>query len=167
MPTWRDAVWAVLVCFAITFMVQCRPAWEARRFIQRESQEGFYEAYSGHRFVSGEVISSGGGVHADPMASTVSDRRLVIQAERIGWTGNKAEFVVRHRIELADGDGIAASQDVHVQIKRDGKSWVYTLFEVRGRGPLHEPNAGNPWARALNAAKRGSARPKPDEPDEG
>jgi hypothetical protein len=154
MPTWRDAVWAVLVCFAITFMVQCRPAWEARRFIQRESQEGFYQAYSGHRYVSGEVIGSGSaGVRVDPMASTVSDRRLVIQAERIGWTGNKAEFVVRHRVELADGDSIAASQDVHVQIKREGKSWVYTLFEVRGRGPLNEPNAGNPWARALNDGK--------------
>jgi hypothetical protein len=152
MPTWRDAVWAVLVCFALTFMVQCRPAWEARRFIQRESQDGFYQAYSGHRYISGEVISIANAAHVDPMASTVADRRLLIQAERIGWTGNKAEFVVRHRIELAGGDSTEASQDVHVQIKRDGKSWVYTVFEVRGRGLLHEPNSGNPWARALNDA---------------
>lgn len=156
----------MLVCFALTFLVQCKPAWEARRFIQRESQDGFYQAYAGHRFISGEVIAPGsGGVRVDPMASTVSDRRLVIQAERIGWTGNKAEFVVRHRIELADGDSSAASQDVHVQIKRDGKSWVYTLFEVRGRGPLNEPNTGNPWARALNEQKPSTPHARPG--DEG
>lgn len=148
----RDVVWSLLICAALTLLVQCRPAWSARRFIERESSAGFQEAYAGRRFVHGEVISAPGkGAHLDPMAPLVTTRQLHIEAERMSWKGDRAEFVVRHAIALqgltSAGDDV--SQDIHVQIERQGPRWVYTLFEVRGRGPLDAPNDGNPWARAL------------------
>jgi hypothetical protein len=90
-------------------------------------------------------------VHVDPLAATVVSRRLEFVADRTGFSGNKAEFVVRHVIQL-DGLGPTGhdpSQEVHVEIKKQGASWVYSLFEIRGRGELPNPNSGNPWARAL------------------
>jgi hypothetical protein len=39
-----------------------------------------------------------------------------------------------------------------VQIEKRRGSWFYTLFEVRGRGTLADPNKRNPWAAALAAA---------------
>ncbi|MGH8310853.1 MAG: hypothetical protein ACRETX_13795, partial [Steroidobacteraceae bacterium] len=150
----RDVVWSVVICVALTLFVQCRPVWSARRFIERESNAGFVEAYTGRRFANGEVIAGfGKGAHVDHTAPLVVFRRLEITAERSAWTGKKAEFVVRHLIELQGLSGDAdPSQEIHVQIERQGPRWVYTLFEVRGSGPIEAPNTGNPWARAL---KRG------------
>ena len=148
----RDVVWSIAICAALTLLAQCRPAWSARRFIERESQAGFQEAYAGRRLLSGEVITAEGkGVHLDTTAPMVTFRRLDITAERMSWTGDKAEFVVRHAISVtsADPQGEDASQDIHVQIEKQGSRWVYTLFEVRGRGSIADPNTGNPWARAL------------------
>jgi hypothetical protein len=148
----RDVVWSLLICAALTLLTQCRPAWSARRFIERESRTGFELAYAGRRFVSGEIISAGGqGTHIDPLAPMVTLRRLEITAERLSWTGDKAEFVVRHAITVqgADPQGDDASQEIHVRIEKQGSGWVYTLFEVRDRGSIADPNTGNPWARAL------------------
>jgi hypothetical protein len=148
----RDVVWSLAICAALTLLMQCRPAWSARRFIERESKAGFEQAYAGQRFASGEIISAAGkGVHIDPLAPMVTLRRLEITAERLSWTGDKAEFVVRHAIavEGADPQGDDASQEIHVRIEKQGSGWTYTLFEVRGRGSIADPNTGNPWARAL------------------
>lgn len=167
MPSARDVAWSLLICFGLTFMLQWRPSLQARSFIERDSRDGFYEAYAGHRFVSGELISVGGAARVDPMASAVSDRRLQIQAERISWNGSRVEFVVRHRIELAAASaaGDDVSQDVHLKLQRDGTHWAYTLFEVRGHPPLNEPNTGNPWARALREASPAPAEPPHAAPD--
>jgi hypothetical protein len=151
----RDVVWSLAICAALTLLVQCRPVWSARRFIERESTNGFREAYAGRRYLSGEVIvPQSGGAHLDPMAPMVLLRRLEISAERTSWTGDKAEFVVRHLIQLqgVDPAGDDASQEIHVQIEKRGGSWFYTLFEVRGRGTVADPNERNPWAVALEAA---------------
>src|SRR5688572_21520278 len=95
----RDVVWASVVFFATTWFVQCRPAWSARRFVEREADAGFETAFSGHRFVSGNVITpTGGGTHVDPAAPMVQMRRFELQAERVSWNGNKAEFVILYRI---------------------------------------------------------------------
>jgi len=149
----RDAVWSIAICAVLTLLLQCKPAWSARRFIEREAKAGFLEAYAGHRYLNGEVIApEGQGVQMDPMAATVISQRFEIAAERTAFSGNKAEFVVRHLIQL-DGlghTGSDASREVHVQIKKQGAIWVYTRFAIRGRGELHNPNAGNPWARALD-----------------
>jgi len=148
----RDAVWSLAICAALTLLVQCRPMWSARRFIERESKAGFRQAYAGHRFLDGEVITGPkGGAHLDPTAPMVTLRRLEVTAERTSWTGKKAEFVVRHLIQLQglDPAGNDASQEIHVQIEKRGGGWVYTLFQVRGRGAIPEPNARNPWAFAL------------------
>ena len=149
----RDAVWSILVCAALTLMLQCRPAWSAQHFIEREAKAGFLEAYAGHRFLNGEVIApEGQGAQVDPMAAAVVSQRMEITAERMAFSGNKAEFVVRYLIQL-DGLGAAgneASREIHVQLKKQGGLWVYSLFEIRGRGQLQNPNSGNPWARALD-----------------
>jgi hypothetical protein len=148
----RDVVWSLAICAALTLLVQCRPAWSARRFIERESKAGFQEVYAGRRFINGEVITApGAGAHVDPLAPMVVQRRLDITAERISWTGDKAEYVVRHAIAVqgATAQGDDASQDIHVQIEKQGARWVYTRFEVRGVGAIADPNQGNPWARAL------------------
>jgi hypothetical protein len=150
----RDAVWSLAICAALTLLVQCRPAWSARRFIERESKAGFRQAYAGHRFVDGEVITgASGGAHLDPTAPMVMLRRLEITAERASWTGKRAEFVVRHMIQLQglDPAGDDASQEIHVQIEKRGARWTYTLFQVRGRGAVPDPNARNPWALALES----------------
>jgi hypothetical protein len=149
----RDVIWSLVICAALTLLMQCRPSWSARRFIERESKAGFEQAYSGRRFLGGEIITADGkGTHIDPMAPMVTLRRLEITAERMSWMGDKAEFVVRHAIAVTGDDpqGEDASQEIHVQIEKQGSGWTYTLFEVRGRGSIADPNAGNPWARALS-----------------
>ena len=120
--------------------------------VEREAEVGFQEAYAGHRWLrSGDIITPpGGGVHVDPMAAPVTMRRLEITAEAVGWSGNKAEFVARHLLDLGGED---ATQEVHVKIEKRLGSWSYTSFIVRGRGEIAEPNAGNPWTRALRLGK--------------
>jgi hypothetical protein len=148
----RDVIWSSAICAALTLLLQCRPAWSARRFIERESKAGFAEAYQGHRVLGGEVIvQNGSGTRFDPLAPMVTARRLEITAERTSWTGDKAEFVVRHVIELQGftSAGSDASQEIHVRIEKRGARWQYTLFQVRDRGPLPDPNARNPWAVTL------------------
>ena len=149
----RDVVWSIAICAALTLMLQCRPAWSARRFIEHDAKAGFLQDYAGHLYLNGEVIvPEGGGAQVDPMAAPVVSRQLEITAERTAFIGNKAEFVVRHLIQLegAGKAGSDASQEVHVQLKKQGGVWIYTLFEIRGRGLLSNPNSGNPWARALD-----------------
>jgi hypothetical protein len=148
----RDVVWSLAICAALTLLVQCRPAWSARRFIERESKAGFLEAYAGHRYLNGEVIMpKNGGAHLDPMAPMVLTRRLEITAERTNWSGAKAEFVVRHLVQVQDlaPGGTDATREVHVQIEKQAGSWTYTLFEVRDVGAVANPNARNPWAIAF------------------
>lgn len=146
----RDMVWSVVICAAALVYVQCRPAWSARRFIEREAEVGFQQAFARHRFVDGELITTvGKGAHLDPLAPVVTVHDVDITAERLAWNGKSADFVVRHRIELQDDTD--ASMEVHVRIEMRGSSWVYTLFEVRGAGELPQPNADNPWARALRS----------------
>jgi hypothetical protein len=151
----RDIVWSLLICGALSFFFELRPAWDARRFVERESRAGFLEAYAGHRFLNGELILPAGvsSARVDPMAVEVLARRLEINAERTAWNGKKAELVVRHLIQLVDGSpgGRDASQDVHVQIEKQDGHWIYTLFEVRGRGAIEEPNTSNPWAQVLRS----------------
>lgn len=148
----RDAVWSILICLALFAVFDFRPAWDARRFVERDSQRGFLEAYAGHRYVNGEVITpaEGKGLHVDPLAPVVVSTRLEVTAERVAWNGKRAELVVHHVVELAEtGAGSQAAHDVHLRLeKRDG-AWVYTLFELRGRGPLEDPEQSNPWSRAL------------------
>ncbi len=149
----RDIGWALFLCLVLTLLLQCRPTWEARRFLERESRAGFLEAYAGHRYLSGEAIGpdSSFGLRVDPMATAVMTRRFEITAEKISLTGNGAEFVARQLIQLADGSpgGADASQEVHVRIAKQDGHFVYTRFEVRGQGEIDEPNAANPWARAI------------------
>jgi len=149
----RDIGWAVLICLLLTFVWDCRPARDARLFVERESQAGFDEAYTGHRFISGELIvkPGAGGGHADPMAVEVTARRFEIKAQRTSFSGRSSELVVRHVIKLMDGtaEGHDASQEIHVRLAKQDGHWVYVLFEVRGRGEIEGPNESNPWARAL------------------
>jgi hypothetical protein len=156
MISMRDAVWSLLICGALTLFFECRPAWDAQRFVERESQAGFLEAYAGHRFMNGEIIqpASGGGMQVDPLASTVMSRHFEITAMRMSWNGKKVELLARHLIQLAEGDrgGTDASQDVRVQLEKQGGHWIYTLFEVRERGPIEDPNGANPWSRAIRDA---------------
>jgi hypothetical protein len=142
----RDVVWSILICAALTLVTQCRPEFSARTFLERESQAAFDQAYAGRRFIDGEIIAGGGGAHVDPMAPAVLSRRFEIKAAQLNWTGDRAEFVVRHSIQLVGSD---ASQDIHLRLEKHGARWVYTLFEVRGRSPLADPDRENPFARAL------------------
>jgi hypothetical protein len=144
----RDAVWSIVICALVTVFVQCRPAWSARRFLTREADAGFDEAFAGYRFVNGHVITPAGrGVHSDALTPRVTFRRLEIKAERVAWNGSNAEFVVRYMIEV-DGDS-SPTREVHVQVERRGPRWVYTRFDVRGMGDLVDPNGSSPWKRAL------------------
>ena len=149
----RDLLWSFLICALLTLGFQCRPAYEVRRFVERESQLGFAEAYSGHRYLTGELIQpyAAGGVHVDPSAATVVSRALEIEAERIGWDGRRAELVVHHAIQLATDTPHSASttQAIHLTLEKQGGAWSYTSFDVQGQGPIAAPNDGNPWARAL------------------
>jgi hypothetical protein len=141
----RGLIWSAAICAVITLFAQCRPTWSARRFIERQAAAGFEQAFTGHRFSGGDSVV--GGTSVDPMLPTITTHAVEITAERIAWNGNRAEFVVRHRVEL---DGAPnATQDVHVQIEKRNGQWVYERFEVRGSGEMSEPNRDNPWARAL------------------
>jgi hypothetical protein len=159
----RDFGWAVMICFGLTFAWDCRPARDARRFVERESREGFLDAYTGHRFVTGELImpESSGGAHADPTAIEVMARRFEIIAQRTAFSGGNAELVAKHVIKLMDGtaEGHDVSQEVHVRIARESGRWVYVLFEVRGHGVVDDPNSGNPWARAIRQTPQEEGSP--------
>jgi hypothetical protein len=143
----RDLVWAVGICMALTWVVQWRPSWSARRFIERESRAGFETAFAGHRFANGEIVTSNGSAQTDPTVPAITFYRLEVDAEELNWNGSRAEFVVRHRIEL---EGRDASQDVHLRLEKRGSQWNYTHFEVRGHPPLEDPSADNPWSRTLH-----------------
>ena len=156
----RDAVWSVLCCAALFVLFQLRPAWTARRFVERDSRAGFEQAFSGFRFDDGKMIR-GEGCRTTPVfgVPSVQSRALTIEAERINWLGNKAEFVVRHRVEFTRGEPV--EQDIHVALRKSGERWLYTLFTLRGAAELELPD-GNPWAHALQAAGAGNGDPLPD-----
>lgn len=148
MPKGRDWLWAVGICGLLLLAFHYRPLWNARRFVQHESEAGFFEAYAGHRWVNGAVISNGGGAVTDVMATPILSRRLQIEAENVSLNGRRAEFVVRHIVKLAGPSpgGEDRSQEVHVKLRRRGSGWDYTHFQVRGRPALTLPVEGNPWA---------------------
>jgi hypothetical protein len=145
----RDLAWSALICAALTLLVQCRPAWSARRTVERDARDAFFEAYEGHRTLGGEVIAPTGknGVRSDPLASPVTYRRFEITADRLSWGGNKAELVARHVVEL--GGEPASTIEAHVKLEKRGRRWMYTLFEVRNGAALDELDSGNPWLRVL------------------
>lgn len=153
----RDFVWAIGVCAGLTLAFHYRPLWSARRFVQRESQAGFFQAYEGHRWIDGQLIGGGGGEGSragakwDPLALPVMARGLVIQAEHVNWKGDRAAFVVRHFVKVQDGTpgGQDASSEIHVELRKQRGDWRYTRFQVRGTSPMPLPIEGNPWARAL------------------
>jgi len=158
----RDIVWACAICGALALFFQLQPQWSARAAIKRDALAGFNEAYAGSRFVSGDLITSNGAAHIDPMRPLVQTRQLEVQAQRIDLTGNKSEIVARHVIYLlgsTEPDG-NASQEVHARLERQDGDWVYTLFETRDGQVLSEPNHGNPWARALVARREGPKAPR-------
>jgi hypothetical protein len=147
----RDLVWSALICAALTLMLQCRPQWNARRALERDAHDAFLETYKGHRNLAGEVIAPAGeGVHSDPMASPVTHRRFEITADRLSWSGTKAELVALHVVEL--GGEPASRVEAHVKLEKRGSRWVYTLFEVRDGPAVDELDIGNPWLRALQPA---------------
>ena len=153
----RDVVWSVVICAAMTLLFQCRPAWNARRAVERDAYDAFLEAYKGQRELDGDVIApAGGGVHIDPLASPVTHRRFEILADRVSWAGNKAELVALHVVELAAEP--ASTVEAHVKLEKRGSRWVYTQFEVRDRGPIDDLESDNPWMDALR-------RPEPPELD--
>lgn len=148
----RDLLWAIAVCASLTLAFYYRPLWSARRFVQRESQVGFLQAYEGHRWIDGQLIG-GGSTSAkwDPLAQAVMTRSLIIEAENVSWKGDRAAFVVRHVVKLQDGapGGEDASTEIHVELRKQSGDWRYTRFQVRGTSPMQLPIEGNPWARAL------------------
>lgn len=148
----RDLVWSAIICGVLSYFVQCRPAMSARRFVERECDAAFEQAYAGHRYLNGEIVGSGGG-YVDPMAPAVVLRRLEIEAQEGSWNGKRAEFVVRHLVQLGGtgADGTDASHDIHLRLERRDARWVYTLFQVRGQPPLDDPGEGNPFARAFSS----------------
>lgn len=150
----RDLVWSALVCGVLTYFVQCRPVLSAQRFVERECDAGFEQAFAGYRYANGEVITANGGAQVDPMAPPVVLRRLEVEARESSWNGDRAEFVLRHQLQLGavGGGGTDASQEIHLRVERRAARWVYTLFEVRGQPPLADPAQGNPFARALAGA---------------
>lgn len=152
----RDVLWALAICAALTLAFHYRPLWNARRFVQRESEFGFRQAFEGHRFINGQLI--GGGTW-DPMALPVTSRALVIEAEDVNWKGTRAEFIVRHVVRLQDGTpgGEDRSTEIHVALKKQSGTWRYTQFQVRGQTPVEVPIEGNPWGKALRARPRWSA----------
>jgi hypothetical protein len=155
----RDLLWALAICAALTLVFHYRPLWSARRFVQRQSQVGFVEAYHGHRWIDGQLVGGGSntGAQWDPLLPPILARSLVIQAENVNWKGDRAGFVVRHIVKLQDGSpgGQDASSEIHVELRKQRGDWRYTRFQVRGSSPMEPPIEGNPWTRAL--AKR--ARP--------
>ena len=143
----RDVVWSIGICAALLVYTQWRPNFSARTFLERESQTAFERVYAGHRTLDGNVIGdASGGTHVDPMAPAVLSRRLEIKASQLNWTGDRGEFVLHHATHLVGGD---ASQDIHLRLEKRGSRWVYTLFQVRGRDPMTEPDRENPFIRAL------------------
>lgn len=159
----RDVVWSVVICGALTLMFQCRPAWSARSTVERDAFDGFLAAYKGHRDIDGDVIApKGQGAYVDPLASEVSRRSFEITAERISWTGGKAELVARHSVELVASPPATDTVEVHVTLERRGNRWAYTSFEVRDGPAITDLDSDNPWIRAL---AKGSA--EPPQPGEG
>lgn len=150
MPRRRDWLWALGICAALTLVFYYRPLWSARRFVQQESEQGFLEAYAGHRWMSGAIIEASGssGAVTDPMATPVLTRRLNIEAEDISFNGRRAEFVVRHVIRVADHTpgGEDRSEQIHVKLHRRGSRWEYEHFQALGRPALELPADENPWA---------------------
>lgn len=150
----RDFLWAIALCASLTLAFHYRPLWSARRFVQRESEIGFLQAYEGHRWISGQLIGGGGGSTSakwDPTAQAVMGRGLVIEAENVSWKGDRAAFVVRHVVKLQDGSpgGEDASTEIHVELRKQGGDWQYIRFQARGTPAMQLPVEGNPWARAF------------------
>lgn len=145
----RDVVWSVLICAVMTVFFQCRPAWSARRALERDAREAFLEAYKGRRELDGDVIAPDGqlGVRVDPLGAVVTHRRFEILADRVSWAGNKAELVALHVVELAAEP--TSTVEAHVKLEKRAGRWVYTHFEVRDLGPLAQLGFGNPWLHAL------------------
>jgi len=158
----RDLVWSALICAALTLMFQCRPAWNARRALERDARDAFLETYKGHRDLGGEVIAPAGkGVHIQPMASPITHRHFAITAERLSWSGSKAELIAVHEVELAGEP--ASTIEAHVKLEKRGSRWVYTLFEVRDGPALGELDIGNPWLRALRPPSEDDDAEEPEE----
>ena len=151
MPKGRDWLWALGICAALVLAFYYRPLWSARRFLQRESENGFLEAYEGHRWMSGAIIARDGraGAVTDATAPPVLARRFEIEAEHITFNGRRAEFVVRHVIKLAGSTpgGEDRTRQVHVKLRRRGSGWAYEHFQARGSAALDLPMDDNPWAR--------------------
>ncbi len=143
----RDVVWSIGICATLLVYTQWRPNVSARSFLERESQAAFERAYAGHRYIDGDIVGAGeGGMQVDPMAPAVLSRRFEITASQLDWTGDRAEFVVRHAVHLAGSD---ATQDIHLRLEKRGARWIYTRFQVRGHTALADPDRENPFLRAL------------------
>jgi hypothetical protein len=148
----RDIVWSALICGALVLFFDCRPAWQARRFLEQHAEAGFLQAYAGHRWSGSDTIikpKDAGGARDRTLARRVQKQRLDFKAQRMSWSGKRGEFVVRHVIHLEDGTpfGEDVSQDIHLRIEKRFGRWHYTLFEVRGAGAID--TTGNPFLEAL------------------
>jgi hypothetical protein len=151
---WKDLLWALGICVVLTGFFQWRPAYNARELIERDARDAFLEAYKGRREVDGDVITPPGkGAHIDASKSMVLRRTMQILADKISWTGNRAEIVARHSVELVAQPPEEDTVDVHITLEKRGNRWVYTLFEVRDGTIQTEFDGSNPWVAALVAAE--------------
>jgi hypothetical protein len=151
---WKDLLWAIGVCAVLTGFFQWMPAYNARELIERDAKDAFLEAYKGRREVDGDVITPHGkGAHIDASKSMVLRRTMQILADKISWTGNRAEIVARHSVELVAQPPEEDTVEVHVTLEKRGSRWVYTLFEVRDGTIQTEFDGTNPWVAALVAAE--------------
>lgn len=151
----RDLIWAALICLGLNYYLHTRPLGEARKFVEKESLEGFRRAFMGHKFVTGELVTpqSGARVLDDKTRAMVQVRRLNVKAEQLAWDGKHAEFVVHHLIKIEDGttEGRDVGQQVHVALEKDGSDWQYSTFQVLGQAAPGD-TTGNPWETALATA---------------
>ena len=145
----RDFVWSLVLCGALLFVFHYRPLWSAHHLLRTDSEDAFREAYSGRRWVGGEIIAPRGqsGGIIDPAAALVRSQKLDVVAEEMSWTGTRAQLVVRHRVEIDTGR--AKETTAYVRLERREGRWQYAHFEVRGQAPLETPITGNPFRDTL------------------
>ena len=146
----RDVGYSLLITLLLSLGFHYRPLWSARAFIEKQAEAGFRQAYTGHRYTNGDLITPrvDGSAQTDPLGVRVIARSLDIQAQSISWTGSRAEFVLHHtiRIEDATPTGRDVGHDIHVKLSKVSGRWIYAHFEVRGRDPITPAADQNPFA---------------------
>lgn len=150
----KDLLWALGICAVLTGYFQWLPAHNAREVVERDARDAFLEAYKGRREIDGDIVAPAGkGTHIDPTKEPIKRRTLQILADKISWTGMRAEIVARHSVEMLASPPIEDSVDVHMTLEKRGSRWVYTLFEVRDGQTQTDFDGTNPWISALVAAE--------------